>query len=136
MTLFTLDIKYKKTILIYLVLSIVAITVNSIYGIFGHGVHSVSMTWMFLYPLLAGALFYLVVAIFIPKVNEIRGYRLFFNCYNSGVATLTIGSFLKGILDIAGTSSIYTVFFVVAGWLFILVALIMLLIFTKGKKTH
>ncbi|MFA6809194.1 MAG: hypothetical protein WCR27_09415, partial [Eubacteriales bacterium] len=82
--------------------------------------------WMFIYPLICGALIYFLIERLIPGVSKIRGYRLFYNVYNSGIATLTVGGFLKGILEIAGTSSTYIVLFNVVGWLFVLVGLILL----------
>ncbi|MBN7772508.1 hypothetical protein [Clostridium aminobutyricum] len=114
------DIKVRsnrKTVFVYIIASIVALVVNSVYGIFSHGVSSGAMTWMFLYPLLGGAFFYVVMGVLIPTANRINGYRKFYNLYNSGIATLTVGSFLNGILEIAGTSSPYTIFFYFAGGL-------------------
>lgn len=84
------------------------------------------MSWMFLYPLLGGALLFLLIDVLTPGINEIAGYRVFFNAYNSGIATLTLGSFVKGILDIAGTSSPYIILFYGTGWLFVGVGLILL----------
>lgn len=116
----------RKTVLIYIVLSLTAIAVDNIYAIFGHGVRSAAMTWMFLYPLIGGGLIYFLIERLIPGVSKAAGYRLFYNVYNSGIATLTVGSFLKGILDIAGASSTYTVIFNVIGWLFLVGGLILL----------
>lgn len=73
-----------------------------IYNQFGHGVKSVYMTYMFLCPLILGMMFYGIV-LFIPKSRDMS--RFTFNLYNSGIATLTIGSMLKGIFEIAGTAS-------------------------------
>ncbi len=101
----------NKTVRLYLVLALAAIIINNVYALFGHGVHSLSMTWMFLYPLLGGALFYSLIYLLFPGTRESAGkhsaYRLFFNLYNSGIAVLTISAFLKGILEIAGTGSPY-----------------------------
>ncbi|MCX5999452.1 MAG: hypothetical protein NTU41_07625 [Chloroflexi bacterium] len=47
--------------------------------------------------------------------------RFVTNVYSSGIATLTVGSLLRGIFDIAGTSSPYQPVFVVAGVLMVLV---------------
>lgn len=126
-----IDIKYKnwqlrKTVLVFIVLSLTAIAVDNIYAIFGHGVSSAAMTWMFLYPLIGGALIYFLIERLIPGISRSPGYRLFYNIYNSGIATLTAGSFLKGILDIAGTSSTYTIVFSAIGWLFAAAGLILL----------
>jgi len=100
-----------KTVRVYLVLALAAIIVDNVYALYGHGVRSLSMTWMFLYPLLGGALFYSLVYRLLPEVRELdkkfSAYRVFFNLYNSGIAALTISAFLKGILEIAGTGSPY-----------------------------
>jgi len=132
--LFTSNIKLKsqrgqirKTIVVYVILALTMIVINYVYGIFGHGVSSPAMTWMFLYPLLGGALLFLLIDRLTPGITQYTGYRVFVNDYHSGIATLTLGQFLKGILDIAGTSSPYIVFFYGTGWSFIGVGLILLL---------
>ncbi|AFV03278.1 hypothetical protein UNSWDHB_1634 [Dehalobacter sp. UNSWDHB] len=102
--------------IVYLILTAVSIAVNNIYAQFGHGVRSAAMTLMFLYPLLGGALFYFTLGLIVPRISDRRNYRLFYNIYNSGIAVLTVGSLLKGILDIAGTASGYVQLFQVTGW--------------------
>jgi hypothetical protein len=124
----------RKIIWIYLILSVIAAAFDKVYGVFGHGVDSSSMTWMFLYPLLGGALFYFIIERFIPHIIKYSWYRLFCNIYNSGIATLTFGSLLKGIFDIAGTSSSYLVFFYIVGGGFIAAGLIMMFIKIIGQK--
>lgn len=119
----------KRTAILYAVSALMAVAVNNIYGLFGHGVNSTYMTWMFLYPLIGGVIFFIMIYLIIPGITKIKGYRIFYNCYNSGIATLTMGSFLKGILQIAGTASSYTVVFDCIGWIFIGAALILLLKF-------
>lgn len=100
-----------KTAAVYAALAAAAIAVNNIYALFAHGVSSAAMTWMFLYPLLGGSLAYLLLLLLFPEAGQAPGYRLFSNAYNSGIAALTAGSLLKGILDIAGTGSPYTAAF-------------------------
>lgn len=120
----------RKTVRTYLILSLAAIAVDHIYGIFGHGVSSDAMTWMFLYPLLGGALFYFLIERRIPRVSAAPGYRLSYNIYNSGIAVLTVAGLLKGILDIAGAASAYTVIFQMSGWAFVSAGAILLIIET------
>lgn len=96
-----------------------AALVGQIYSLFGHGVRSAAMTWMFLYPLLGGSLIYLLIDLLVPAVKARPAYRLFCNLYNAGIAALTAGSFLKGILEIAGASSPYLPWFFGAGWLLV-----------------
>jgi len=59
---------------------------------------------------------FLLLGFIAPGISGGRLYRLGYNLYNFGIATLTAGCFFKGILDIAGTASEYTVYFFVAGW--------------------
>jgi hypothetical protein len=125
----------RKTVLIYLILSIIAIVINKIYAIFAHGVSSEAMTWMFLYPLIGGSLFYSLILVFANCIVRFNGYRMFFNIYNSGIAILTFGSFLKGIIDIAGADSKHLIFYYVIGILFVVIGLILIFIMliTKDK---
>lgn len=126
-----------KTIWGYLILSVVAVVVDKVYGIFGHGVHSAAMTWMFLYPLLGGALFYFIIQRTIKNVTKFPGCRVFLNLHNSGIATLTIASLMKGIFEIAGTNSPYLVYYYITGVGFIAAGFVIMLIMTlKQNRVH
>ena len=107
----------KKAAIVYLIVSVLSVLFDQAYALFGHGVRSASMTMMFLYPLLGGALVFTLLWFFAPEAEDRRHSRLFFNLYNSGIAALMAGSLLKGVLDIAGTSSPYIVAFRLLGWL-------------------
>ncbi|WKY46610.1 hypothetical protein Q5O24_09475 [Eubacteriaceae bacterium ES3] len=113
-----MDIKNQmvKTSLVYAIISALLIGINCIYGLFGHGVHSPYMTYMFLYTLLGGSLFYIGLYKSLPSLIKSKAYRLLNNLYNSGIATLTVGSFLSGILEIAGTGSDYQKYFFIVGF--------------------
>ncbi|MBI4857964.1 MAG: hypothetical protein HY818_14605 [Acetobacterium woodii] len=128
--------KIRKTIGVYAILSLVAIGINFIYGQFGHGVHSAAMTWMFLYPLLGGALFYFLLERLKSGMTRFAPFRFGYNSYNSGIATLTVGSFLKGILEIAGTNSPYLVLFTIIGWLFIAVGVMVFALLSVSRKKN
>jgi hypothetical protein len=110
--------------------------VNKIYGIFGHGVNSGFMTWMFLYPLVGGAFFYFLITIIMQNLKHSPGYRLFFNLYNSGLTLLTVGSFLKGIFEIAGTDSPYIICYFGGGVLLIAIGIVSLFATMIQKKTE
>lgn len=117
--LFISDIRKKffKTIVIFSIMTIFTFIFDKVYGIFGHGVTSPYMTYMFLYPLLGGALFYGIIMLLIPSIVNKKRYRFFYNIYNSGIAVLTVGSFLRGIMEIAGTFSTYLMAYTLVGWL-------------------
>jgi hypothetical protein len=124
----------RKTILTYLILSVTSVVIDKVYGIFSHGVDSKSMTWMFLYPLLGGALMYFIIGRLIPHITKLAGYRVFFNIHNSGIATLTLASLLKGILEIAGTNSPYLEYYYMGGGILIAVGLFIMLVMAVKRK--
>ncbi|SDN75654.1 hypothetical protein [Acetanaerobacterium elongatum] len=118
---------FRKTMLVYLAISVFCIVFDRIYALFGHGVYSASMSLMFLYPLLGGALPFLLLWQFAPQEDSVSHYRLYYNCYNSGIAALTVQSLLNGIFEIAGTASRYLIVFVVCGWVMVAAGLVLYL---------
>ena len=116
----------KKTGITYLILTVVTVIIEKIYRLFGHGVTSPAMTWMFLYPLVGGLLIHLVSRTKIGIVDSER-FRSFFNLYHSGIATLTAASFLMGVLEIAGTDSVYLPYFYIVGFGMVLFGILPLL---------
>jgi len=46
--------------------------------------------------------------------------RVAFNLYNAGIVTLTVGSLLRGVLDIAGADAPYPTYYFVVGALLVL----------------
>jgi hypothetical protein len=139
--LFILDIrnkdnryKYNKTVFVYLAISAFTFIINKVYAIFGHGVSSDAMTWAFLYPLIGGALFFLLLGLLLPRINYFAGYRLLYNSYNSGIAVLTVGSLLKGVMEIAGTNSPYLKMYTMIGYGFMAFGLIVIIILAVNYK--
>jgi hypothetical protein len=105
-----------NTAFTYLAVSIICMIIDKVYALFGHGVASNYMSLMYLYPLLGGVLPFFLLWFLVLKADYIRHYRLFYNCYNSGIAMLTVGSMLAGVFEIAGTASPYLIIFTVGGW--------------------
>lgn len=106
-----------KTAIIYFVVAAFCIIFDKVYAVFGHGVYCASMSLMFLYPLIGGGVLFLLLWLFILNADDVKYYRFYYNCYNSGIAALTIGSILNGIFKIAGTSSAYVAVFIVCGYI-------------------
>jgi len=125
----------KKTMIAYLVISVLSILIDRIYAQFGHGVYSAPMSLAFLYSLLGGALVFMLLWLFGPEDEDIWHSRLLFNLYNSGIAALMTGSLLKGVLDIAGTSSPYIIVYRLVGWLLLGIGILGFL-GTAGKHTQ
>lgn len=130
-----------RTMLVYLGVSVFCVIFDRVYSLYGHGVYSASMSLMFLYPLIGGSLVFLLLWLLKPTADAAPHYRVYYNLYNSGIAALTAGSMLKGVFDIAGTSSPYTVIYFICGWALIAVGVIGFLLNSgrdKGKirDTH
>ncbi len=70
------------------------------------------MTYLFAWPLLLGALPSFIGALF-PGIRPMG--RISGNLYPAGVAALTVSSLLRGILEIAGTASVYQSALMVVG---------------------
>lgn len=111
----------RKSVIGYLCVSIFCVIFSTIYEYFSHGVYSNFMIYMFLFPLLGGVFPFLAVS-FIHHLPH--PCRLSANLYNSGIATLTVGSCLQGVLDIYGTSSDYMIAYWILGIIFIVVGLL------------
>ena len=131
MILYTLDIKKNHKIYIaYFIISILCLIINFIYSKFSHGVSSDYMTYLFLYPLIGGIILFLFF-----KAFNIKIFNISLNLYNSSILTLTIGSLLKGIFEIAGTSSPFQIYYMTAGYFLFGFSIITNLVFFLRLKS-
>lgn len=103
-----------KSAVTYLSVSVFCVIFTLVYGLFGHGVRSFSMDAMFLYPL-SGALLFFALGLACPRVSARPFFRAGRNLFNSGIAALTTGAALQGIVEIAGTGSRWIRLFGLAG---------------------
>lgn len=99
----------RTTVLRYLFATVFCIGFNAVYALFGHGVSSPFMTYAFVITLVLG------VAGFLALGRLKLADRLAFNLYNAGVVTLTVGSLLRGVMDIAGADTNYPVYYFIIG---------------------
>lgn len=104
----------------FLLLSILCALLGFIYELFGHGVYSAYMVYAFAIPLCGGALPTLLLSL--------RGKRCFPSAvsrmlWHLGIATLTVGSFVRGALDIYGTTNARLPCYALAGLLLLLAAI-------------
>lgn len=103
--------KMGKIGFICLLFSILSAVFGAVYEYYSHDVYSNYMLYAFLIPLVGGALLYtwLSFTLKIPLPSTIA-----MCLYNSGLATLTVGSHMKGVLDIYGTeNSLLVVYWIV-----------------------
>lgn len=103
MILSILDINYfKKQAIVYLIISIFCFVFGRVYEMFSHNVYSSYMMNSYLIPLFFG--FFASLTMFLLKLNKITN-RISINLYNASIATFTIYSIFKGILEIYGTTN-------------------------------
>lgn len=95
---------------------------SSVYNRFGHGIISIYMNGMFFIPLLLGGIPYGIDLFFIKKWGKVKGAMY---AYNLGVLTWTMGSMLKGIFQIAGTTSSYVRIYWLMGAILIIAGIIL-----------
>ncbi len=114
-----------RTFLIYLLSSVFCCIFGLIYEHFSHGVFSPYMAFMFLIPLLPGAVPYGILFFFPGKIKAKSICRC---VYNSGIAALTVGSCVKGILDIYGTTSSYTIVYLIAGIILLITGIVIFIL--------
>ncbi len=107
----------RRNLRAYLVATVICILIPLVYYRFSHGVHSLYMTLLFLWPLILGVLPSWLKYSVVPRLRPQK--RLSACLYHSGVAALTVASLLQGILEIAGTTS---------GWQTLLMAIGLLLV--------
>lgn len=111
-----------KKSLIYLGISVFVFIFGQIYEYFSHGVYSSYMMYAFLIPF---------IGLFIPSLlnNLILKRKITDNVtlpWKCGIATLTVGSIYKGILEIYGTSGTFEQVYLIIGSLLCIIATIVL----------
>ena len=103
------ETKALKSARNYLYAAIFCAFFGAVYERFGHGVYSYFMLYAFAFPLTLGALPAILYGLrgAAPRVSR--------KLWGAGVATLTVGSLFRGVLDNYGTSSALTRVYWVAG---------------------
>ncbi|HEM6112010.1 TPA: hypothetical protein U2B98_000945 [Streptococcus suis] len=118
-----------RTFITYLATTAFLFIFSRIYESLSYGEVSIFMRYMFCVTLVGGGLLLGLLTIK-PNLS-----RLAFNLWNSGVATITAGSLLRGIINLSGRSTTLDqpYWFVGAG--FLILALISLF-FSGNKKAQ
>ncbi len=104
----------------YAIVTLICLIVGIVYEIFSHGVWSVFMIGAFAVPLVLGVIPNLLIGFGNLKTPAMPAETL----YACGVATLTIGSLLKGALDIFGTTNTLLDYYWMVGGAFALLGII------------
>lgn len=111
--MFTSDIdknsgRAARTAFVYLLVSLFLILFGAVYEVFSHGVYSYFMIYAFAFPLAGGVLPFSVMHMRGIKKYPPHHARFL---YHSGIATLTVGSLIRGVLDIYGTTNTLTEYY-------------------------
>ena len=119
-----------KTAFVYLLLSIFLVMFGAIYEIFSHEVYSFYMLYAFVFPLVGGVLPFSVM-----NISRWKRYphALARNLYHSGIATLSIGSIVQGVLEIYGTTNTLTEWYWSIGSVLIVLSIIS---FCAERRTY
>lgn len=90
-----------KTGFVYLFVSLFCALFGAVYEVYSHEVYSYYMIYAFVIPLAGGTLPFFSLAYF-SRPAPGRGSL---NLYHSGIAALTVGSIIQGVLEIYGTTN-------------------------------
>lgn len=126
-------VRLLKTAFIYLLITIFCSVFGAVYELFSHEVYSFYMIYAFAIPLLGGVLPFMLATMF--NTSEFPG-RLSLNLYNSGIAALTTGSIVNGVLEIYGTDNPLVYAYVFSGILFILAGIIVYMVKKRRIKNN
>ncbi|HEL9628678.1 hypothetical protein [Streptococcus suis] len=91
--------RVSRTFISYLAITAFLFIFSRIYESLSYGEVSVFMHYMFCVPLIGGAVLLGLLQL-IPTLS-----RLSYNLWNSGVATITAGYLLRGIINLSGRST-------------------------------
>lgn len=104
--MYTLDTKkYSKIALIYLCISIFLALFGAVYEHYSFGVYSYFMLYAFGFSLVGGAFPATILALW---GNGRQPWVWTAWLYRSGIATLSVGSIIRGVLAIYGTGNVLT----------------------------
>lgn len=109
-----------RTAFRYLLLTVFCALFGAVYEMFSHGVYAYGMLYAFAFPLLGGALPYLMLAKSKRRYPPDAAQLL----WHFGISALTVGSIFSGALKIYGTASRLTAAYWLAGGVCLLLSLL------------
>lgn len=101
-----------KTAFVYLLISCFCALFGAVYETFSHEVYSFYMIYAFAFPLVGGAAPFAALSLSRTARYPSAPAR---ELYHAGIATLTAGSVVRGILDIYGTTSSLSRYYWIVG---------------------
>ncbi len=135
MTLCTSDInersRMEQTAFVYFLIALFCALFGAVYELFSHDVYSFFMLYAFAFPLVGGTLPFWLLA---RKKDAKCPGTVARNLYHSGIATLTVGSVIRGVLDIYGTTNKLSVYYFGVGGIFVMVGVVIYALNTGAGK--
>lgn len=113
--------KWTQCAFYYLLIAIFVAAFGAIYEVFSHGVYSWCMLYAFAFPLFGGTLPFLSIGLFSEKQYPTQVCVTLYHC---GIATMTVGSIIQGILEIYGTTNMLVSYYWIVGIILIATALV------------
>ncbi len=113
----------SKKIHIYWAVSLFGILFGAVYEYFSHDVLSYSMIYAFLPPLILGVLLHSVLRTAQEKTHG-RSIPMPGGCFHAGVAALTVGMIMNGVLEIYGTTNRLISVYWIAGAVLLILGII------------
>lgn len=105
----------EKIVFVYLLVTIFCAVFGAVYEWFSHGVFSYYMLYAFLVPLIGGVIPFYCLLYFRGKVPTSTARRF----HHFGIATLTAGCIICGVLEIYGTTNRLTILYFIVGGMFV-----------------
>lgn len=133
-------VKSIRISMIYMLVSIFVAFFGAVYEHFSFGVYSFYMIYAFAFPLIGGALVYLIKQMrdngLGANKNRTGGVMISETLYHSAIATFTIGSIMKGVLDIYGTTNRLLIVYPVIGAVLLISAVVLRIRQSKYSQVH
>ena len=123
--------RYGTTALTYLLVAVFCALFGAVYEVFSHQVYSFYMIYAFAFPLVLGTLPFLLLNL--SKTPPALG-ALPRSLYHYGIATLTVGSLVCGVLEIYGTTHFLTPLYWIAGLTLLAAALLLQLLKKESRR--
>ena len=114
----------------YAIMAAICLVIGIVYEIFSHDVLSVFMVGAFAIPLVLGTLPNLYIGLRSLKTPCYAAE----NVYACGIVTLTIGTMLKGVLDIFGTTNSLLKFYFIIGAAFAILGIVFYLLQNHERR--
>lgn len=124
-----------KTAFVYLLISLFCVLFGAVYELYSHEVYSFFMIYAFAFPLVGGTLPFSILNLVRVKKYPNAIAR---NLYHSGIATLTVGSIIRGVLDIYGTTNALADYYRPVGFILVSIGIISYVVsfFLPFKEVH